>query len=74
MNQNWRSPVVENQTVVQAKSDNGDDDDKTLVDEDEECLSMAEHDKLYVSLTSFLNWQDANDSKSMLYQKLSKWF
>lgn len=46
MDQNWRSPVIEDQTAVHAKSDAGDDDDKTLVDEDEECLNIVEHDKL----------------------------
>lgn len=61
MNQNWRSPVVEKAMTVQAKSDNGDDDDKTLVDEDEEFLNIVQLDKLYVFGTDCLKWQDAND-------------
>ena len=55
MNRNWRTPVVEDQTAGSAKSDS-DDDDKTLVDEDEECLNVGEHDKLYVSITNLLKW------------------
>ena len=55
MNQNWRAPVEENQTFVQAKSDS-DDDDKTLVDEDEECLSIDKHGKLYVFIPNPMEW------------------
>ena len=69
MDRNWRTPVVEDQTARSAKSDS-DDDDKTLVDEDEECFNVAEHDKLYVFILNPQRRQDANDSRSM---HLLKW-
>lgn len=69
MNQNWRSPVVEHHT---AKSDS-DDDDKTLVDEDEERLNAVELDKLYVLIPNPLEWENADDSRRMQFQQLLKW-
>ena len=65
MNQNWRSPVVEVETAGSAKSDS-DDDDKTLVDEDE----IIGHDKLYVFIPNPQRWQETNDSRSV---HLLKW-
>ena len=55
MDRSWRSPVVEIQTATYPKSET-DDDDKTLVDEDEERLNIIEHDKLYVFSTKPLKW------------------
>ena len=74
MTQNWRSPIVENRTAVQTKSDSGnDDDDKTLVDGDEEILNIVQLDKLYVFGMKFLSWQDANNCRRLDLVQLLQW-
>ncbi len=78
MNQNWRTPVVEDQTAIHAKSDS-DDDVRTLVDEDNKSLvgedeerpdvdsrALVKHDKMYVFIANPLKWQDINDLRSSL--------
>ena len=68
MAQNWRTPVVEDQTAVHAKPSSDDDDNRTLVnegtkslaDEDEarpdvDSRALIKHDKVYVYITVLRN-------------------
>ena len=78
MDQNWRTPVVEDQTAIHAKPDS-DDDDRTLVNEDTKNLvdedearpdfdskALIKHEELYVYITLLRNGKDANGSRSIL--------